>query len=47
MTDLLRMENISKSFPGVQALEGVNLSVGRGEVLGLIGENGAGTSTLM
>ncbi|HXF61818.1 MAG TPA: sugar ABC transporter ATP-binding protein [Caldilineaceae bacterium] len=49
MTDhpLLRMENISKSFPGVQALENVSLEVRAGEILGLIGENGAGKSTLM
>lgn len=44
---LLWMENVSKSFPGVQALENVSLHVNGGEVLGLIGQNGAGKSTLM
>lgn len=44
---LLRMENISKSFPGVQALSNVSLEVRTGEILGLVGENGAGKSTLM
>jgi ribose transport system ATP-binding protein len=45
--ELLRMENISKAFPGVQALDNVSLDVRVGEILGLIGENGAGKSTLM
>ncbi|MFP4344827.1 MAG: sugar ABC transporter ATP-binding protein [Anaerolineales bacterium] len=44
---LLRMENISKSFPGVQALKAVDFEVRRGEVVALVGENGAGKSTLM
>ena len=44
---LLRMEDISKRFPGVQALKNVQLSARRGSVHALMGENGAGKSTLM
>ncbi len=44
---LLEMKNISKSFPGVKALDHVQLNVRPGEVHALMGENGAGKSTLM
>lgn len=44
---ILRVEGISKGFPGVQALQDVHLEVHPGEVLVLVGENGAGKSTLM
>jgi ABC-type uncharacterized transport system ATPase subunit len=42
MAPLLDMRAISKSFPGVQALDRVDLALDQGEVLGLVGENGAG-----
>ena len=45
--ELLRMEGISKSFPGVKALDNVQLTVKAGTVHALMGENGAGKSTLM
>ena len=44
---LLEMKGIGKSFPGVKALEGVNLAVREGQVHALLGENGAGKSTLI
>ena len=46
-TARLKMTGIGKSFPGVTALDGVDIEVGRGEILALLGENGAGKSTLM
>lgn len=45
--DILQMQSIEKSFPGVKALSGVTLSARRGEVHAICGENGAGKSTLM
>ncbi|MCI8946432.1 MAG: sugar ABC transporter ATP-binding protein [Lachnospiraceae bacterium] len=45
--ELLRMENIVKTFPGVRALSNAAITVHAGEVMGFMGENGAGKSTLM
>ena len=43
----LEMKSISKSFPGVKALQNVDFGVSEGEIVALVGENGAGKSTLM
>jgi putative multiple sugar transport system ATP-binding protein len=45
--NILEMRNITKTFPGVKALDNVNFQVEKGEIHCLVGENGAGKSTLM
>lgn len=45
--NILEMRHITKEFPGVRALDDVNMTVERGEIHALVGENGAGKSTLM
>ncbi len=45
--DVVRMTHISKSFPGIKALDDVSFHLRQGEILSLLGENGAGKTTLM
>ena len=47
LTNLLEVRDVCKQFPGVKALDGVELHVYKGEVHALLGENGAGKSTLL
>jgi len=47
MTEILQLRNISKTFPGVRALQNISFDLREGEVHCLCGENGAGKSTLI
>ena len=44
---LLRIDNVVKTYPGVQALKGISTTIKKGEIRALVGENGAGKSTLI
>ena len=44
---ILKAENVSKAYPGVQALDAVKINLKKAEIHALVGENGAGKSTLI
>ena len=47
MTEIIRIENLSKKFGDVTVLENVNLDIERGKIYGIMGRNGSGKSTIM
>jgi len=47
MTDMIRAKNLSKNYGKFKALDNINLSIGKGKIVGLIGPNGAGKTTLL
>ncbi|MFN3461769.1 MAG: ATP-binding cassette domain-containing protein, partial [Oceanibaculum sp.] len=47
MTEILRLENVSKAFGGIRAVNDVSFTLQEGEIVGLIGPNGAGKTTLV